>query len=100
MLLILAVALVAVVFATSGYLIWCAPDVLTDAAFGAALTGTLSRPTATHAAGGWVEGVVRKTWWPFALVLVAALAFAGWSAAHYPEAATFRQALAMAIDSR
>jgi hypothetical protein len=98
-LLILAVALVAVVFATSGYLVWCAPDVLTEAAFGAALTGTLSRPSATHAAGGWVAGVVRKTWWPFALVLVAAMAFAGWSTAHYPQASTFRQAIVMAIHS-
>ena len=98
-LLILAALLVLVVFATSGYLIWCAPDVLTEATFGAALTGTLSRASREHAAGGWVSGVVRKTWWPFALVLVAALAFAGWSAVHYPEAQTFRQAITAAIHS-
>jgi hypothetical protein len=29
--------------------------------------------------------------------MVAAMAFAGWSAAHYPEAATFKQAIAIAI---
>ncbi len=99
-LLILAVALIGVVLVTSGYLIWCAPDVLTEAAFGAALTGTLSRSAKDHAEGGWVAGVVKKTWWPFALVLVAAMAFAGWSAAHYPHASTFREAIAAAIHSQ
>jgi hypothetical protein len=98
-LLILALLLVLVVFATSGYLIWCAPDVLTEAAFGAALTGTLSRASREHGSSGWVAGVVRKTWWPFALVLLAALLFAGWSATHYPEASTFREAIAAAIQS-
>jgi len=99
-LLILAVALIGVVLITSGYLIWCAPDVLTEAAFGAALTGTLSRSAREHAGGGWVAGVVKKTWWPFALVLVAAMAFAGWSAAHYPQASTFREAIVAAIHSQ
>jgi hypothetical protein len=96
-LLVLAVLLIGVVLITSGYLIWCAPDVLTEAAFGAGLSGALARPTANHAEGGWVAGVVKKTWWPFALVLVAAMAFAGWSQAHYPQAATFKQAIAIAI---
>jgi hypothetical protein len=96
-LIVLAVLLVLVVFISSGYLIWCAPDVLTEAAFGAALTGTLSRPAATHGAEGWVAGVVKKTWWPFALVMVAAIAFAGWSSANYPKASTFRQAIVLAI---
>ena len=98
-LLILAALLALVVFATSGYLIWCAPDVLAEAAFGAALTGTLHRAAREHAPGGWVAGVVRKTWWPFALVLAAALAFAAWSTVHYPEARTFREAIGAAIRS-
>lgn len=97
-LLVLAVLLALVVFCTSGYLVWCAPDVLTEAAFGAALTGTLHRAARDHAQGGWVSGVVRKTWWPFALVLAAALAFAGWSSVHYPEARTFREAIVAAIN--
>ncbi len=96
-LLLLAALLVLVIFLCSGYLIWTAPDVLTEAAFGAALTGTLSRPSAAHAADGWIAGVLRKTWWPFALVMVASLAFAGWSVTHYPQAATFKQAIAAAI---
>ena len=96
-LLLLALALVAVVFVTSGYLIYCAPDVLTEAAFGAALAGTLTRASRREASNGWIGGVVRKTWWPFAVVLVAALLFAGYAAAHYPEATTFRQAIALAV---
>ena len=98
-LIVLAIALVAVIFVTSGYLIWSAPDVLTEAAFGAALTGTLSRPTAANTSSGWVAGVVKKTWWPYALVLVAAMVFAGYAAAHFPEAHTFKQAIHMAVAS-
>lgn len=96
-LLLLAIALVAVVFVTSGYLIWCAPDVLTEAAFGAALTGTLARRTKQETASGWISGVMKKTWWPFAVVMVAAMIFAGYAQSHYPAASTFRQAIAMAV---
>jgi hypothetical protein len=98
-LLVLAVLLVVAIFCCSGYLVYTAPDVLTEAAFGATLTGTLARPAHDHGAGGWVAGVLRKTWWPFAIVMVLALAFAGWSAAHYPHATTFKEALAAALHS-
>ena len=97
-LLLLALALVAAIFASSGYLIWCAPDVLTEAAFGAMLTGTLARPTRKQTPGGWISGVVRKTWWPFAIVMVAATLFAGYAHTHYPQASTFRQAVALAVN--
>jgi len=97
-LLLLALALVAAIFVSSGYLIWCAPDVLTEAAFGAALTGTLARPTRKNTAEGWMAGVLRKTWWPFAIVMVVATLFAGYVHAHYPQAATFKQAIAMALN--
>ena len=96
-LLLLALVLVAAIFATSGYLIWVAPDVLTEAAFGAMLTGTLVRTTRKQTAAGWIGGVVRKTLWPFLVVMVVAMVFAGWSAHHYPEAGTFREALAAAV---
>ena len=96
-LLLLALALVAVVFVTSGYLIYCAPDVLTEAAFGAALAGTLGRASKQQTPHGWIAGVVKKTWWPYAIVLLAAIVFAGYAAAHFPEATTFRQAIAMAV---
>ena len=96
-LLILAIALVAAVFVTSGYLIWCAPDVLTEAAFGAMLTGTLARRTKQQTAMGWIGGVLKKTWWPFAVVLIVACVFAGYAHNKYPQASTFRQAIAAAF---
>ena len=95
--ILLAIALVAIVFITSGYLIWCAPDVLTEAAFGAALAGTLTRSARKQSPNGWVEGVVKKTWWPYALVLVAAIVFAGYTHAHFPQATTFKQAISLAL---
>jgi hypothetical protein len=96
-LLILAAALVLVVVATSGYLIWIAPDVLSEAAFGAILAGTLARPTRKQTASGWVAGVVRKTWWPFAVVFAMATGFAWFAHAHFPQAQTFKQAIALAL---
>jgi hypothetical protein len=95
-LLVLALVLVAAIFLASGYLVWFAPDILTEAAFGALLAGGLARRSRREDAGGWVSGVVRKTWWPFAIVLAVAVAFAGYSAAHFPEARTFREALSAA----
>jgi hypothetical protein len=96
-LLLLALALVAAIFFTSGYLIWAAPDVLTEAAFGAALSGTLVRATKRNTPDGWIGGVVRKTWWPFAVVMVVALVFTGYAATFTPEPSTFREAVALAL---
>ncbi len=98
-LLVLALALIAAIFFTSGYLVWFAPDILSEAAFGALLAGGLARRSKNEDAAGWVSGVVKKTWWPFAVVLVVAVAFAGYAAKHYPQAHTFRQAVAAALDS-
>ncbi len=97
MLIVLGLLLALAIFASSGYLIWTAPDILTEAAFGAMLAGGLARPARNEGAAGWLAGVVKKTWWPFALVLVVALAFASYSANHYPQAKTFREAVASAI---
>jgi hypothetical protein len=44
-------------------------------------------------------GVVKKTWWPFAIVFVAAMAFAIYAAIHYPAAKTFGEALAAAVSA-
>jgi len=99
-LVLLALALVAAVFFCSGYLVFYAPDVLAEAAFGAALTGTLAKTAAKQSRDGWVSGVVRKTWWPYAVILVLALAFAGFAAHHFPQAKTFKQAVAMAAQPK
>ena len=67
------------------------------AAFGAMLTGSLARTTKRQTSEGWIGGVLKKTWWPFALVMLVAIVFAGYAAAHFPEASTFRQAVALAL---
>lgn len=95
-LLLLALLLIASVFLLSGYVIWFAPDILGEAAAGALLAGGLAKSAKRHDNDGWVEGAVKKTWWPFAIVLVLSLAFAIYAARHYPEAKTFHQAVAMA----
>lgn len=96
-LLLLAALLVLVVFATSGYLIWIGPEILAEAAFGALLAGGLARRTKRETAAGWIAGVVKKTWWPFAVVLVVAVCLAAYAQKHYPAAQTLRQALALAF---
>ena len=96
-LLVLALLLVLSIFFTSGYLVWFAPDILAEAAFGALLAAGLARPTARETATGWMMGVARKTWWPFTIVMILALVFAAYAEAHFPEATTFRQAIALAV---
>lgn len=96
-LLLLALALIAAIFFVSGYVIWFAPDILSEAVFGATLAAGLSRSARRNDSEGWVAGVVWKTWWPFAIVLVIAEAVAIFVAANFPEAATLGQAFAMAV---
>ncbi len=97
-LLLLALALVAAIFLASGYIVWFAPDILGEALFGATLAAGLSRAARRHDSEGWVAGVVSKTWWPFAIVLVLAQAVAVYSAFTYPAAATLRQAVMLALE--
>lgn len=96
-LLLIALSLVASIFLLSGYVIWFAPDILGEAVFGVMLSGGLVRQARRHDSDGWVEGVVRKTWWPFAIVFALSMALAIFSATHYPDASTLRQAVLMAI---
>lgn len=94
-LLLLALLLIASVFLLSGYVIWFAPDILSEAAIGALLAGSLAKPAKRQDSDAWVAGVVRKTWWPFAIVLVLSLAFAIYAAKHYPAAKTIGEAVKM-----
>jgi hypothetical protein len=98
-LVVLAIALVAAIVVASGYLVWAAPDILSEAAFGAVLAGGLARRAKNEDAMGWVTGVVKKTWWPFAIVLGLTVVFAGYAGTHYPQAKTFKQAFEAATTS-
>lgn len=91
--IILLIVLALAIFLASGYLVWMAPDILTEAAFGAALAGGLAKKAKEQSTSGWVAGVMKKTWWPFASVLVLAMVFAFYAKAHHPEAKTFREVI-------
>jgi len=98
-LIVIALLLICSVLILSGYIIWFAPDILSEAVFGATLAGSLARTAKRHDDEGWVMGVVKKTWWPFAIVFAAAMAFAIYAAIHYPAASTLGEALAAAVAS-
>jgi hypothetical protein len=88
---------VLVVIAASGYLVWMAPDILTEAAFGTLLAGGLAHPRKGESTSGWIWGAVKKTWWPFAIVLVMAFVFAAYAARYDPAPKTFREAMHLAL---
>ena len=97
MVILLAVLLLGSVFLVSGYILWFAPDILSEAIFGATLAGSLARAAKRQDNEGWVSGVVKKTWWPFAIVFAVAMAFAFYANAHYPAAHTLGEALTAAL---
>ena len=97
-LLVLALLLFAAIFLASGYVIWFAPDILGEAAFGATLAAGLAKSARKQDNEGWVAGVIRKTWWPFAIVLALAEAVAVFAAVNFPKAVTLGQALTMALE--
>jgi hypothetical protein len=98
-LIVLALLLVASILVLSGYIVWFAPDILSEAVFGATLAGGLARSAKRQDNEGWVMSVVKRTWWPFAIVFTAAMAFAIYAAIHYPAARTLGEALAAAASS-
>jgi hypothetical protein len=95
--IILLILLAVAIFLASGYIIWMGPEIFTEAAFGAMLAGGLAKHARNDNASGWVEGVVKKTWWPFAIVFVLATVFAFYSAMNHPEAKTFKETLHAAV---
>lgn len=95
--LVLAIAVIAAVVFASGYIVWFAPDILAEAVVGAALAGSLAKTARREDDEGWVMGVVKKTWWPFAIVLVLSVGFALYAQSAYPDAKTAREAVARAL---
>lgn len=96
-LIVLALLLIGSILIVSGYIVWFAPDILSEAVFGATLAGSLSGTARRQDNEGWVMGVVKKTWWPFAIVFVAAMSCAIYAQIHYPAARTLGEALHTAI---
>jgi hypothetical protein len=96
-LIVLALVLIGAILVVSGYIVWFAPDILSEAVFGATLAGSLAGTARRQDNEGWVMGVVKKTWWPFAIVFAAAMSFAIYAQIHYPAARTLGEALSTAI---
>lgn len=80
--LALLVVLLIVVFCSGLYVVWEAPNILAEAAFQAVLATSLRRRARLVDQPGWTGSLLQATWWPFAIVLVAAGLF-GIAAAHY-----------------
>lgn len=87
-LLILFGLLMAAVFGAAVYLVWEAPDILTEAAFQAFLASGLLRRARSMDSPGWTGSVFRSTWPPFAIVLALSFLFAIVSRSYHPEART------------
>lgn len=87
-LLILFGLLMAALFGAGVYLVWNAPDILTEAAFQAFLASGLLRRARGMDSPGWAGSVFRATWPPFAIVLALSLVFATVARSHHPEART------------
>lgn len=87
---ILLAALVFSVVIVGGYLIWCAPIILSDAAFHVLLVTSLSRKVRRVKEGNWEMSILGATWWGFLLVLLAAVAFGIVAQIYNPAAVTVR----------
>ena len=93
----LALLLIASIFIVSGYILWFAPDILSEAIFGATLAGSLAGAVKREDNQGWVTGVIKKTWWPFAIVFFFAMVLALYASSHYPAAKTLREVWQMSM---
>ncbi|HJZ68271.1 MAG TPA: hypothetical protein VKF81_09135 [Blastocatellia bacterium] len=79
--------LLAVIFGAGVYLVYAAPDILSEAAFQALLATGLIKASKRMTRRGWVGSVLRATCIPFLLVLLMTGIF-GWIAhIYYPHAA-------------
>lgn len=92
--LIALAVLVLTVVVAGGYVIYVAPEILSEVAFQTVLAGPLARRGRRLEADGWTGGVLRRTVIPFLVVLavaVGAAAVAHWAC---PAGATVLQKLA------
>jgi hypothetical protein len=86
--IVLLAALVFSVVIVGGYLIWCAPVILSDAAFHVLLVAGLSRKVRRVRESNWEMSILKATWWGFLLILVAAVVFGIVAKLYNPAAVT------------
>lgn len=88
--ILLLIALVFSVVIVGGYLIWCAPIILSDAAFHVLLVTGLSRKVRRVKEGNWEMSILGATWWGFLLILLLAIAFGICAQLYNPAAVTVK----------
>lgn len=78
--------LLLVIFGAGAYLVYAAPEILSEAAFQAVLAAGLIKASKKMDGPGWMGSVLKATWVPFMIVFLMTGAF-GWIAqTHYPHA--------------
>lgn len=78
-LIVIAVGiLVIAIFGSAIFLIYQAPAILSEAAFEAMLASGLFKTTKEIGAGNWIGSIIKRTWIPFAVILILSAA-TGWT---------------------
>jgi hypothetical protein len=90
--LVIAIALVAIaliaLFGATGYIVYEAPNILAEVVFEVLLASPFIKGARAVGPGNWSGALLRRTWKPFAIVCVTALAFAFFAASVAPQART------------
>lgn len=88
--ILIAIALTAV-FGATAYVIYQAPAILAEVIFEVLLGSPLARGAKALDSANWAAALLKKTWKPFALMASAAMVFAIYASATFPQAATAGQ---------
>lgn len=85
-LIVLALLLLSI-FGAGAYLLYAAPEILSEAAFEALLAAGLIKASKKMDGSGWMGSVLKATWIPFVIVLVMTGIFGMVAQTYYPHAA-------------
>ncbi|HXF39927.1 MAG TPA: hypothetical protein VN687_09460 [Blastocatellia bacterium] len=85
-LIVLALLLLSI-FGAGAYLVYAAPEILSEAAFEALLAAGLIKASKKIDESGWMGSVLKATWIPFVIVLVMTGIFGFVAQTYYPHAA-------------
>lgn len=88
---LLIIAVLVAVFGGTFYIIYQAPEILFEAAFEALLVASMMRRAKKMESEGWAFSILKRTWIPFAIVLVLATSFGYLIKTQCPEAISFAQ---------
>lgn len=91
--IVLLIAVLSAIFGSAGYIVYQAPEILSEAAFEVILAGGLLRRAKDLQSEGWHYSIFRRTWWLFAIVLSVSMAFGFVIKNQCPAASSFAQYL-------